>query len=77
MIVLFIHPTIECSNGDIRLFGGQNEREGTVELCLEGVWDSVCDDRWYSEEARVACRSLGFPAQGDVNVKVIIILSLF
>ena len=54
-----------CNDGDIRLLGGHNGREGTVELCYEGAWGSVCDDGWYSAEASVACRNLGFPAQGD------------
>ena len=66
MIDLFIHLKIECSSGDIRLFEGHNaEQEVTVEVCLEGVWYSVCDIGWYSDDARVACRHLGFVAQGN------------
>ena len=65
LLILLFHLTTACNNGDIRLFGGQNELEGTVELCLEGTWGSVCDDGWGYYEARVACRNLGFSTQGD------------
>ena len=63
MLVLLILCT-ECHEGDIRLLGGQTDREGTVELCFSGSWVSVCDIGWSTEEARVVCRSLGYPAIG-------------
>ena len=50
-----------CSyNGDIRLIGGLNEREGRVEVCIGGVWGTVCHYDWSSSDARVVCRQLGF-----------------
>jgi len=48
-----------CNNGTIRLAGGQSTKEGRVEICINGVWGSVCDDSWDSNDARVVCRMLG------------------
>jgi len=47
------------------LFGGQSIAEGTVEICMGGVWGSVCDDSWGRDDAAVVCQQLGF--QGAVR----------
>ena len=49
-----------CSNGDIRLQGGSNDTEGRVEICMNAVWGTVCDDFFNFTDASVACRQLGF-----------------
>lgn len=53
-----------CQNGDIRLQGGANSNQGRVEVCNENRWGSVCDDAFGTIDASVACRQLGFDAQG-------------
>ncbi|XP_070420149.1 T-cell differentiation antigen CD6 isoform X7 [Equus przewalskii] len=42
-----------------RLTGGTDSCEGQVEVHFHGVWNTVCDSEWYSEEATVLCRALG------------------
>ena len=55
-----------CTQGNLQLAGGQSSNEGRVEICINGVWGTVCDGGWDSSDATVVCRQLGFPASGDV-----------
>ena len=50
-----------CSHGALRLVGGRSSNEGRVEICINGVWGTVCNSGWGSSNARVVCRQLGFP----------------
>ena len=48
---------------NIRLSNGSDHLEGVLEVFHDGVWGTVCDDGWDSQEAKVVCRqlSLGTP----------------
>ena len=54
--------------GDLRLVGGQNEFEGRVEICLNSVWGTVCDNFWSSIIAGVVCRQLGYATDGLIII---------
>jgi len=48
----------------VRLIGGQNAYEGTVEVYFNGQWGSICDDTWTGHDAAVICRMLGYSTAG-------------
>ena len=50
----------ECNETDVRLVNGTVPTNGRVQICLDGLWGSVCDDRWDSRDAEVVCRQLQF-----------------
>ena len=53
------------SHGAVKLIGGLIPEEGTVEVCMNGVRSSVCDNSWDYKDAFVVCRQLGYPATGE------------
>ena len=50
----------QCSEGDVRLVDGRSDTEGQVEICVDGLWGSVCADKWDYRDAQVVCRQLKF-----------------
>ena len=41
------------------MYNGTDLMEGTVLVCYNGTYGTVCDDYWDELEARVVCKQLG------------------
>ena len=53
----------QCNERQVRLVSGLSQLDGRVEVCLGGVWGTVCDENWDFNDATVVCRELGLPSQ--------------
>ena len=56
----------ECSDDDIRIINGTVTMNGNtfnmaggLQICVNKIWATVCQDGWHDVEGRVACRQLG------------------
>ena len=56
MFPILLAPT--CDSGGIRLHDGTDEYEGRLQMCNNGIWESVIYLSWDYFDAEVACRQL-------------------
>ena len=56
----------QCSHGEVRLVNGAVPHEGTVEVCVNSNWATLCNGNvnWDTEEAIVVCRQLRYTPEG-------------
>ena len=55
--------TTDCNSPNkVRLRNGPSPNIGRVEIRHNGIWGTICEDKFGVEEAKVICRMAGFPA---------------
>ena len=64
ILIVVIVIVDNCSDGAIRLIGGDTQYEGAVEVCVNRIWSAVCPAGWDVKEATVVCRQLGYITTG-------------
>ena len=64
--VHFCHKlTASCTDGSVRIAGGDSLTYGRIEVCISSSWETVCSDSfWDNTNAGVVCRQLGFFQRG-------------
>ena len=56
---------------------GPHANQGTVEVCINSFWSSICHNSWDSRDAQVVCRQLGYATLGDKQSPIIYIVGFF
>ncbi len=63
VIILYFMPSGQQLSGDVRLValsGSTGGKIGRLEVYYNEQWGTVCNDNFGINDARVACRQLGF-----------------
>ena len=59
--------TGDCTDGEVRLVGGESEFEGRVEVCLNNRWGTVSSNGWTQTNTEVVCNDLGYEYSGKIS----------
>ena len=49
-----------CTDYDVRLVSGKSDSDGTVQICLNGVWGTFCYRDYYQLTVNLICQEAGY-----------------
>ena len=52
------------------MVNGATANQGRLEICINGVWGTVCDDNWTNNNAKAVCRQLGYNTNGELALNL-------
>ena len=55
---------ISINNYDDFYFIKDELARGRIEVCINGIYGTICDENWVNEDASVVCSQLGFSRYG-------------
>ena len=59
------------------MVNGATANEGRLEVCFNETWNTVCDDFWTNNYAKVVCRQLGYNTDGELALSFLSLFSLY
>ena len=77
MIFSFFHISAFCKNGTMRIQDGDGVTYGRVEVCVGGLWGTICSNFWDYEDAAVVCKQLGLSPYGKKVINLFSIKHLY
>ena len=61
-----------CIDGSVKLSGSSIKYAGCVEICIKGIWTTLCNESWDFEDAQIVFKELRYYPYGEIQVITIV-----
>ena len=62
--IKFYLTSVDCEDGEVRLYEGETEWEGRLEMCYNRRWGTVSSGGWTDINTQVVCNDFGYDVSG-------------
>ena len=62
--IKFYLTSVDCEDGEVRLYEGETEWEGRLEMCYNRRWGTVSSEGWTDINTQVVCNDFGYDVSG-------------